>query len=75
MKLCNDGKQLIGFGVGMLCLLVMPLMTSAYSAPQDLAQTQQMDKSNSQGSDTSKSDNPPPKPPPKPGPRDGGADD
>jgi hypothetical protein len=75
MKLLNDWKQLVISGMCVLCLTAMPLMAFAYSAPQNSAQTQQMDKSNSDGSDTSKSDNPPPKPPPKPGPRDGGADD
>jgi len=75
MKLFNEVKQSVILGLCALCVGVMPLAASAHSTPQNSAQTQQMDKSNSDGSDTSKSDNPPPKPPPKPGPRDGGADD
>jgi hypothetical protein len=75
MKLFHDVKQFIILAMCALCAAGFPLAASAHSIPQNSAQTQQMDKSNQDGSDTSKGDNPPPKPPPKPGPRDGGADD
>jgi hypothetical protein len=75
MKLFSFLKQGTILGMCALCVAAMPLAVSARSSSQNSFQTQQMDKSNSDGTDTSKSDNPPPKPPPKPGPRDGGADD
>lgn len=74
MKLFNDLKQFVILGMCALCLVATPLMTSAHAATQNSAQTQRIDNSTSDGTDTTKSDNPP-KPPPKPGPRDGGADD
>jgi hypothetical protein len=58
-----------------MCLTAASWMSVANAASQNSTITQQMDNSNSDGSNPSKSDNPPPKPPPKPGPRDGGADD
>lgn len=75
MKLFTLSKQLGILGVCAAALAAMPMAAKANVASQDLSQTQQIDNSDSNGVDTSKGDNPPPKPPPKPGPRDGGADD
>jgi len=75
MKLFSVLEKIGILAMCAVCLMATPWTVIANAAPQNSAITQQMDKSNSDGTETSKSDNPPPKPPPKPGPRDGGADD
>lgn len=77
MKLFNVLENFVILGMCVVCLTATPwtAVANASPQPQKSAITQQTDKGNSEGSDTSKGDNPPPKPPPKPGPRDGGADD